>query len=98
MKSEKQITYINSLVADNRNVAYLAGDAPEGNKKEWIARSLNMPLYWPSDDLDEPTTTTASHYTLVELMAMRNAKIDEYEAMDDASKAIDGLKKMLGRR
>ena len=112
MITEKQISYINSLIESNRNVPYLNEPAPtdsaklyywELNRKEWIITALRMKLATIDDETDE-TIDTASLYTLEQLEAMRQAKIDAIETsiptMDSkaASAAIDELKRMLGRR
>lgn len=103
MATEKQISYINSLIESNRNVPYLATAADEANKKDWLIRSMGMKTAYIDDTTDQ-TVYTASLYTLEQLEAMRQAKINAIEAsvptMDSkaASAAIDELKKMLGRR
>ena len=112
MATAKQISYINSLIEANRNVPYLNEPAPtdsaklhywELNRKEWIITALRMKLATIDDETDE-TIYTASLYTLEQLEAMRQAKLDSIEAsvptMDSkaASAAIDELKRMMGRR
>ena len=103
MATEKQISYINSLIESNRNVPYLATETNEANKKDWMIRSMGMKSAYIDDATDE-TVYTASLYTLEQLEAMRIAKIDAIAAsvqdMDgkQASAAIDELKRMLGRR
>lgn len=112
MATEKQITYINSLIESNRNVPYLNEPAPTDsgklhfwqlNRKEWIIDALRMKLA-TIDDVTDETVYTSSLYTLEQLESMRIAKIDAIAAsiptMDSksASAAIDELKRMLGRR
>lgn len=105
MATEKQISYINSLIDDNRNVSYLASTDNDENKKDWIVKSLGMPVYWPTENDDDDDSFTVQHYTLDELMGMRAERVAEFASIDltaidgqQASKIIDSLKKMLGRR
>lgn len=104
MITEKQTAYINSLIADNRNVQYLNGDASDNDKARWIVASLGMKSWTFVNPDDEDAIDTTKLHTLSEWMDIRNAKISEIESnvtgMDSkqASAAIDTLKRMLGRR